>query len=91
MKKRKITHRATAVSHLAKSGVQGQQSLKITGHNNGDSIKHYLNTYVEHHNKLINSMCGNTYAVTEANPPRSTEYHYTNCSFNNCVFNEYFS
>ncbi|XP_074031508.1 uncharacterized protein [Leptinotarsa decemlineata] len=90
-KQRKITNhsnRATAVSQLAKSGVQEQHLLKITGHNNGNSIKPYLNIDQEHHNQIINIMRGNTYAVTKANTARSTEYHYTNCSFNNCVFNK---
>ncbi|XP_031341004.1 uncharacterized protein LOC116169118 [Photinus pyralis] len=42
---KKITNhssRATAVSTLAKSGVEEQQIIKITGHSNANSIKPYL-------------------------------------------------
>lgn len=89
-KGRKITNhsnRATAVSTLAKNGIDEQQLLKITGHNNANSIKPYLNIDQEHHNRIINSMRGNTSSVTEANTS-SSKYNFSNCSFNNCVFNK---
>lgn len=89
--KKKITNhsnRATAVSLLVKSGVEEQQLIKITGHNNSNSIKPYLNIDDEHHNKIINNMRGNTSTVLETNMSSAATLNFTNCTFNNCVFNK---
>lgn len=92
---KKITNhsnRSTAVSHLAKSGVQEQQLLKITGHSNANSIKPYLNIDKEHHNKIINNMRGNMSTIMEttntSSASNSNTFSFTNCSFNDCVFNK---
>ena len=55
---RKITNhssRATAVSSLAKAGVNEQQLIKITGHAHANSIKPYLQMDEQHHENIV---CG---------------------------------
>lgn len=87
-KEKKITNhsnRSTAVSRLLKNGVQEQELIKITGHNNTNSIKPYLNIDLEHHNKIINSMRGNKACVVETNTSGSS-FNFSNCSFVNCTF-----
>lgn len=92
VKEKKITNhsnRSTAVSQLAKSGVPDQQLIKITGHNNPNSIKPYLNIDQEHHNKIINNMRGSTSSVVETNSATSaSSFSFSNCTFNNCSFNK---
>ncbi|CAH0558871.1 unnamed protein product [Brassicogethes aeneus] len=78
VKERKITNhsnRSTAVSELAKNGVQEQQLLKITGHSNPNSIKPYLNIDQEHHNKIINTMRGNRSSIVEKNSQSNVAFN----------------
>ena len=61
IKRRKISNhsvRSSAVSALAKAGVEEQQLMKITGHQNVNSIKPYLQLDDKHHKSitLINTM-----------------------------------
>ncbi|KAJ3641890.1 hypothetical protein Zmor_028360 [Zophobas morio] len=61
IKRRKISNhsvRSSAVSALAKTGVEEQQLMKITGHQNVNSIKPYLQLDDKHHKSitLINTM-----------------------------------
>jgi hypothetical protein len=59
VKRRKISNhslRSSAVSSLSKAGVRDQQLLKITGHQNINSIKPYLQFDEEHHQSIINQM-----------------------------------
>lgn len=53
------SHRATAVSQLAKAGVSEQELIKITGHGNSNSIKPYLQIDEQHHQNIINKMRSN--------------------------------
>lgn len=53
------SHRATSVSHLAKSGVGENQLIKITGHGNVNSIKPYLQLDQSFHEDIIHKMRGN--------------------------------
>lgn len=58
-KDKKITNhslRATAVSNLAKAGIEEQQLIKITGHNRAGSIKPYLQMDSNHHSTIINAL-----------------------------------
>lgn len=89
VKDKKITNhsnRSTAVSELAKKGVQEQQLLKITGHNNPNSIKPYLNIDQEHHRKIINTMRGNGSSIVEKNSQSNATLNFNNCTFTNCTF-----
>lgn len=55
----KITNhslRATAVSKLAKQGVEENTLIKITGHSNPKSIKSYLQLDEEHHSNIVGKM-----------------------------------
>lgn len=59
---KKVTNhslRASAVSALAKSGVQEEQLIKITGHSSTASIRPYLQIDQEHHENIIYKMRGN--------------------------------
>ncbi|KAJ8912784.1 hypothetical protein NQ315_002541 [Exocentrus adspersus] len=59
IKKTKVTNhsaRATAMSSLAKNGVQEEQLIKITGHSNTHCIKSYLQMDAEHHQNIIEAM-----------------------------------
>lgn len=67
VKRRKISNhsiRSSAVTSLAKSGVGEQQIMKITGHNNINSIKSYLQLDGEHHQAIINQMRGKITTAT---------------------------
>lgn len=91
IKDKKITNhsnRSTAVSQLAKSGVEEQQLLKITGHSNQNSIKPYLNLDQEHHNKIINIMRGNRSSNVENSNESNVKLNFSNCTFTNCTFNK---
>lgn len=60
-KNKKITNhslRASAVSALAKSGVNEEQLIKITGHASTSSIRPYLQLDQEHHQKIFKKMRG---------------------------------
>lgn len=64
---KKITNhsnRSTTVSQLAKSGVQEQQLIKITGHGNVNSIKPYLQLDEDHHVSLIQGLRKNTTSLS---------------------------
>ena len=50
------SNRATAVSHLAKSGLDEQQIIKITGHASTSSLAPYLEIDTEHHEQIIKKM-----------------------------------
>lgn len=50
------SNRSTAVTQLAKAGVQEQQLIKITGHGSASSVKPYLQIDAEHHTKIIQQM-----------------------------------
>jgi hypothetical protein len=50
------SNRSTAVTSLAKSGVNEQQLIKITGHSNTNSIKPYLSMDKQHHSQLIENL-----------------------------------
>ncbi|KAJ3646848.1 hypothetical protein Zmor_024416 [Zophobas morio] len=63
IKRRKISNhsvRSSAVSALAKAGVEEQQLMKITGHQNVNSIKPYLQLDDEHHKSIINKIRNNS-------------------------------
>lgn len=56
---KKITNhslRATAVSQLAKSGVDEQQLIQITGHSSAKSISSYLQMDKNHHENIVAKM-----------------------------------
>lgn len=66
----KITNhslRATAVSTLAKKGVEENTMVKITGHANPKSIKPYLQLDDEHHANLVEKMRDNETATSSNN------------------------
>src|SRR5699024_5035067 len=50
------SHRASAVSSLAKQGVSEQQLVKITGRAHTNSIKSYLQLDTEHHFNLVQNL-----------------------------------
>jgi hypothetical protein len=99
-KKRKISNhsiRSTAVSVLAKAGVEEQQLMKITGHNNSNSMKSYLKLDREHHQQLVEQMRSNvaasntsTNVVFENDSIKLKEtgllQNCYNVSFSNCTF-----
>lgn len=84
---KKITNhssRATAVSSLAKAGVNEQQLIKISGHSSSHSIKPYLQLDKEHHESIVNQMRGNNSRSTNIDVNRSTQQKhvvYENCTF----------
>lgn len=75
--------RATAVSNLAKAGVNEQQLIKISGHSSSHSIKPYLQLDKEHHETIINQMRGNSYNSANIDSSTSNKKHnvYNNCTF----------
>ncbi|KAK9738014.1 Phage integrase family [Popillia japonica] len=75
--------RVTAVSNLAKAGVNEQQLIKISGHSSSHSIKPYLQLDKEHHETIINQMRGNSY--NSANIDSSTFNKKQNV-YNNFTF-----
>ena len=93
------SHRATAVSHLSKSGVDKMQLTKITGHGNVNSIKLYLHIDQTYHKEIITKMRGNELPVSNIMntfiSPQSILQSYTSeksstgsvIDFNNCTFN----
>lgn len=86
-KKIKITnhsHRSSAVTQLAKSGVGEQQLLKITGHSSANSIKPYLQLDEKHHATVINKLRGDT--VSSSSSQGNSTITYNNCTinYNNC-------
>lgn len=78
-KKRITNHslRATAVSKLAKEGIEEQQLIKITGHSNAKSITPYLQMDAEHHAKIIRKMRDSTTSEEPA-PKVSPELSISN-------------
>lgn len=67
VKRRKISNhsiRSSTVSSLAKAGVGEQQLMKITGHQNLNSIKSYLQLDDEHHESIITKMRRNLTATS---------------------------
>lgn len=100
IKKVKVTNhsaRATAVSSLAKNGVQEQQLIKVTGHSNPQSIKPYLQLDVKHHQNIIQAMRSehleennhqNTSIITSnIQHSQQTSIQPSSIVYNNCVFN----
>lgn len=92
------SHRATAVSHLAKVGVNENQLTKITGHGNVNSIKPYLQLDKEFHEEIIkkmrnseNSEVGDFSVSTSSSSNVVSDRQQTSTgsiiNFNNCVFN----
>lgn len=96
VKKRKLTnhsHRSSIVSHLAKSGINEQELIKITGHNSSSSIKPYLQIDENHHLNIINQIRSTStviqnhnssspqvqFPTSDQNNPQNT---FTNCTFN---------
>lgn len=99
IKKTKVTNhsaRATAVSSLAKNGVQEEQLIKITGHSNTHSIKPYLQMDTEHHQNIIKAMRSdnsiannqNTSQIINSSLQKTAAIQPgSNIVYNNCVFN----
>lgn len=88
---KKITNhsnRITTVIELAKSSVNGQQQLKITGYSNLKSIKPYLNLLQEDQNKIINNIRGNRSSIVESNNESNAKLNLNNSTFTNCTFNK---
>ena len=97
IKRRKISNhsvRSSAVSALAKAGVEEQQLMKITGHQNVNSIKPYLQLDDEHHKSIINKIRNNS--VNQVNNTVNDKtisgascllQNCTNVTFSNCTFN----
>jgi hypothetical protein len=92
-KKVKISNRstATAVSHLARKGVSENELIKITGHNNIQSLKPYLQIDKDHHRELVNKLRGDTSeSIIEAEqmncPVNSTITHQRPIIYQNCNF-----
>ncbi|KAJ3652243.1 hypothetical protein Zmor_018224 [Zophobas morio] len=59
IKRRKLSNHSvlsSAVSALAKTGVEEQQLMKIRGHQKVNSIKPYLQLHDEHHKAIINKI-----------------------------------
>lgn len=91
------SHRATAVTHLAKAGVDENQLTKITGHGNVGSIKPYLQLDKEFHaemvNKMRNSNSGNndvqvsSLSTSSTSNTTSDRCQTSVINFNSCVFN----
>ena len=84
--------RATAVSSLAKSGVEEQQIIKITGHSNSQSIKTYLQMDADHHQehslKIGQSHSQNTDEFTTmGQQSQESRINPNNIVYNSCVFN----
>ncbi|KAK0070822.1 hypothetical protein PV326_002045, partial [Microctonus aethiopoides] len=50
------SHRSSAVSNLAKAGINEQELIKITGHSSSKSIKPYLQLDNEHHSNLVTNL-----------------------------------
>lgn len=93
IKKIKITNhsaRSTAVSHLAKAGINELEIIKLTGHSSSNSLKPYLKLDNEHHSNLIDNLresgeASLTFNTSEQNnvEKSSTQGHNI---YNNCIF-----
>ncbi|XP_044744330.1 uncharacterized protein LOC123306411 [Coccinella septempunctata] len=92
------SHRATAVNHLAKVGVNENQLTKLTGHGNVSSIKPYLQLDKEFHEEIIRKMRNsenNEFSVSSVSTSASSNVVSDQqqastgsiINFNNCVFN----
>lgn len=106
-KQLKITnhsHRASAVSTLAKQGIGEQQLIKITGHAHANSIKSYLQLDNEHHYNLVQNLrntetptTASSVSVATSNSSSASVSNTTNTGFDsrfgnyysNCTFNIY--
>ncbi|KAJ3661865.1 hypothetical protein Zmor_006244 [Zophobas morio] len=84
------SNRATAVSHLAKSGLDEQQIIKITGHASTSSLAPYLEIDTEHHEQIIKKMRlqekeSNTVVSAtnelQAKASSNSIYNYNKCTF----------
>lgn len=77
------SYRSTAVSQLAKAGVQEQQLIKITGHGSVTSIKPYLQLDAEHHTKIVQQMRVEAGASSSTAPGKENQNYnvYYNCNF----------
>ncbi|KAJ3655533.1 hypothetical protein Zmor_014660 [Zophobas morio] len=86
IKRRKISNhsvRSSAVSALAKAGVEEQQLMKITGHQNVNSIKPYLQLDDEHHKSIINKIRNNSVNQVN-NTVNDKTISGASCLFQNC-------
>lgn len=93
------SHRSSAVSHLAKAGVNEQEVIKITGHSSSNSIKPYLQLDNDHHMNLVTNLRHKSLDSESTTLPTSErestsiieststrQIIYENCTFNNCSF-----
>lgn len=96
------SHRSSAVSTLAKAGINEQELIKITGHSSSKSIKPYLQLDNEHHSQLVTNLrasdnelatVSTTSMSMSSTKPASVKEQmstgpivYNNCIFNNCSF-----